>query len=116
MAEATGVFFYVLPGIASTASFTLQKENPFYGSILQVGFAYAFGIAFAIITCAPTSGGHFNPAITICFAIWQGFPWKKVPYYIFAQIFGQYHTPSISIAILWQHHPPFIQRTNENPD
>ncbi|KAG2160961.1 hypothetical protein JADG_000700 [Aureobasidium aubasidani] len=33
---------------------------------------------------------HFNPAMTICFATWQGFPWKKVPYYIFAQIFGAF--------------------------
>lgn len=33
---------------------------------------------------------HFNPAITICFATWQGFPWKKVPYYIFSQVFGAF--------------------------
>jgi hypothetical protein len=81
-AEATGVFFYVYPGIASVASFTLGKEDAAFGSLLQVGFSFALGIAFAIITCAATSGGHFNPAITICFATWQGFPWKKVPYYM----------------------------------
>lgn len=75
------------PGIASQASFFLNGTQPIYGSLFQIGWAYAIGIAFAIITCAATSGGHFNPAITLCFAIWQGFPWKKVPYYIFAQIF-----------------------------
>ncbi|KAI9662523.1 MAG: hypothetical protein M1821_008690 [Bathelium mastoideum] len=90
MAEATGVFFYVYPGIAATAAFILNKANPAYGSFFQVGWAYAIGIAFAIITCAPTSGGHFNPAITICFWFWQGFPLKKVPYYIFSQIFGAF--------------------------
>lgn len=72
MAEATGVFFYVFPGIAAIATFTINKEDAGFGSIFQIGFAFALGIAFAIITCAPTSGGHFNPAITICFAIWQG--------------------------------------------
>ncbi|KAF4551365.1 Hypothetical protein D9617_13g098630 [Elsinoe fawcettii] len=102
LAEATGVFFYVYPGIAATASTFLNQitientttlpstPNPAFGSIFQVGWAFAFGIAFAIIVCAPTSGGHFNPAITICFAVWQGFPWKKVPYYIFSQIFGAF--------------------------
>ncbi|KAL1310776.1 hypothetical protein AAFC00_001023 [Neodothiora populina] len=89
-AEATGVFFYVYPGIAATASFFLNKTDAAFGSLLQVAFAYSFGIAFAIITCAATSGGHFNPAVTIYFAIWQGFPLKKVPYYIFAQIFGSF--------------------------
>ena len=60
------------------------------------------GIAFAIITCASTSGGHFNPAITICFAIWQGFPWKKVPYYIFAQVFGAFVAGLIMTGQYWE--------------
>jgi hypothetical protein len=72
MAEATGVFFYVFAGISSVASFTLATTNPVgaavgipvFGSLFQIGWAFAFGIAFAIITCASTSGGHFNPAIT----------------------------------------------------
>jgi glycerol uptake facilitator-like aquaporin len=70
MAEATGVFFYVFAGIGSLASFTLATTSaageelgvPVFGSIFQIGWAFAIGIAFAIITCAPTSGGHFNPA------------------------------------------------------
>ena len=75
LAEATGVFFYVFPGIASVASTYLNATGASpvtFGSIFQIGWAFAIGIAFAIITCAPTSGGHFNPAITVCFAIWQG--------------------------------------------
>ena len=77
----------VYPGIAATASLFVNTTQtalpiPVFGSLFQIGWAFAFGIAFAIITCASTSGGHFNPAITICFAVWQGFPWKKVPYYM----------------------------------
>lgn len=68
MAEATGVFFYVFPGIAAITAFTLSTTNGLgeaigvstFGGILQIGFAFAFGIAFAIITCAPTSGGHVS--------------------------------------------------------
>lgn len=63
MAEATGVFFYVYPGIASTAAFFLNGLEPQFGSLFMIGWAYAMGIAFAIITCAPTSGGHFNPGM-----------------------------------------------------
>ncbi|KAK5210645.1 hypothetical protein LTR47_001365 [Exophiala xenobiotica] len=109
MAEATGVFFYVFPGIASVASFTLATTNPvaavigvgIFGSLFQIGWAFAIGIAFAIITCAPVSGGHFNPAITICLAIWQGFPWKKVPHYIFAQIFGAFMAGLLLMGCYW---------------
>ena len=109
MAEATGVFFYVFPGIASVASFTLATTNPVgqqlgvpvFGSLFQIGWAFAIGIAFAIITCASTSGGHFNPAITLCFAIWQGFPWRKVPHYIFAQIFGAFIAGLLLMGCYW---------------
>lgn len=65
MGEATGVFFYVFPGIAAVASMTLAFTNgtgetlgvSTFGGIMQIGFAFGFGIAFAIITCASTSGG-----------------------------------------------------------
>lgn len=65
MAEATGVFFYVLPGCAAITAFTLAGYNdtaqslgvPAFGGLMQIGFSFGFGIAFAIITCAATSGG-----------------------------------------------------------
>ena len=105
MAEATGVFFYVFPGIASVASLLVNAENPLgasvFGSFFQIGWGFAVGIAFAIITCAPTSGGHFNPAITIAFAVWQGFPWKKVPYYIVSQIFGAFIAGLVVTGMYW---------------
>ncbi|KAK5115531.1 hypothetical protein LTR62_001190 [Meristemomyces frigidus] len=109
MAEATGVFFYVFPGIAAVCNFTLNKEDAAFGSLLQVGFAFAIGIAFAIITCAPTSGGHFNPAITICFATWQGFPWKKVPYYIISQIFGAFIAGLLMVGMYWEQLSAFAE-------
>lgn len=112
MAEATGVFFYVLPGIATVAGLLVNAENPLgasvFSSFFQISCAFSFGIAFAIITCAPTSGGHFNPAITICFALWQGFPWKKVPYYIVSQIIGAFIAGLLCMGMYW----PQIQELN----
>lgn len=61
---------------------------------------YGAGIMLAIILAGPTSGSHLNPCFTIAFAIFKGFvshlvaqptnqqPWRKVPQYIAAQIFG----------------------------
>lgn len=74
VAETIGVFFYVFPGIASVASLLTNAKNELgaavFGSFFQIGLAFAAGIIFAIIIAAPTSGGHLNPAITICFATW----------------------------------------------
>ncbi|KAJ3489805.1 hypothetical protein NLG97_g5919 [Lecanicillium saksenae] len=113
MAEATGVFFYVFPGIAAVASFTLNLANPVgvaaFGSLFQIGWAFGFGIAFAIICCGPTSGGHFNPCITIAFWFWQGFPLKKVPQYIISQIFGAFIAGLLVMGMYW----PQIQEMKE---
>jgi len=91
-AEALGVFFYCYAGVGSTAAYivgTLAGE-PGLGSLLQIGFAYAFGILLAIVVCAGTSGGHINPCVTICFVVFKGFPPIKGLRYIVAQIFGGY--------------------------
>ena len=47
------------------------------------------------------SGGHFNPAITISFAVWQGFPWRKVPHYILSQIFGAFIAGLVLMGCYW---------------
>ena len=98
IAEALGVAMYVMPGVAATAAQitaifqqSLESTAPpaaTIGSVLSVGFAFGFGIAFAIIVGAPVSGGHFNPAITLSFVIFQGFPVRKAARYLLAQICG----------------------------
>ncbi|KAK7027994.1 hypothetical protein VNI00_015080 [Paramarasmius palmivorus] len=91
-AEFMGVFFYVYAGVGSQCLFILGHILALEGlsSILQVGIAYACGVIFAIVVCASTSGGHFNPCITITFMIFKGFPPLKGLRYITAQILGGY--------------------------
>lgn len=109
LAEVTGVFFYVLPGIAAVTSFTLPTTNGLgeavgvaaLGGVPWIGIAFALGIAFAIITCASTSGGHFNPAITICFVIWNKFPPWKACLYILSQIFGAFLAGLVLMGCYW---------------
>jgi len=91
-AEALGAFLYCFCGIGSQAGFvfgTLSKVDG-VSSVLQIGFAYAVGIMLALTIAAPTSGGHFNPCVTIAFVIFRGFPIRKAPLYILSQIFGAF--------------------------
>jgi len=39
--------------------------------------------------------------VTICLAIWQGFPWKKVPHYILSQIFGAFIAGLLLMGCYW---------------
>ncbi|CAE6438370.1 unnamed protein product [Rhizoctonia solani] len=103
IAEAWGVFCYTYAGVGATAALVIttaaHEEN--LGGLLNVAIAYGFGIAFAIITAASTSGGHFNPCVTIAFCLFRGFPLRKVPRYIFAQCVGAFIA---SICVWGQYH------------
>lgn len=50
-----------------------------------IGF---IAVALGVWVSAGISGGHLNPAITIALATFRGFPWRKVPAYVFAQVMG----------------------------
>ncbi|KAF8227312.1 aquaporin-like protein [Tricholoma matsutake] len=90
-AEMLGVFFYVYAGVGSQMNFVIGNIlNIATSSVLQIGFAYCFGILFAITVCSGTSGGHFNPAISICFVVFKGFPKLKALRYIVAQTIGAF--------------------------
>ncbi|KAI0644606.1 aquaporin-like protein [Trametes meyenii] len=92
IAEGTGTFLYTFAGAGATAAYVLGNilELPGLGSVLQIGIAYAVGIALAMAVCLPTSHGQFNPGITIHAVVFHGLPPLKALRYIVAQIFGAY--------------------------
>ncbi|KAJ7066318.1 aquaporin-like protein [Mycena amicta] len=91
-AEAFGVFLYTYLGVGSQAIYVLGNILKVEGasSALQIGLAYACGILLAITVFNATSGGHFNPAVTIAHVAFDGFPPLKGLRYIFSQILGGY--------------------------
>ncbi|KAJ7063312.1 putative aquaporin 2 [Mycena amicta] len=91
-AEAFGVFLYTYLGVGSQTVYVLGNILKVEGasSVLQVGLAYACGILLAITVCNATSGGHFNPAVTIAHVVFDRFPPLKGLRYIIAQILGGY--------------------------
>jgi MIP family channel proteins len=43
-----------------------------------------------IYVSAGVSGAHLNPAVTLALAALRGFPWRKVPAYVLAQVAGAF--------------------------
>ncbi|TBU30229.1 aquaporin-like protein [Dichomitus squalens] len=89
-AEFVGTFIYVFAGIGSAAAFRLNTSNAEgLSSVLQIGIGYAIGVVLAFVT-QPTSGGHYNPGVSIAFAIMRRISPQKALRYIVAQILGAY--------------------------
>ncbi|KAG1719145.1 aquaporin-like protein [Suillus lakei] len=103
LVEVVGVFLYVYSGLGATAAFIVGTliGSSGLGSLYTIGFAYSMGVVFAVSLCAATSGGHFNPAVTVASVVFRGFPVRKAARYIFAQILAGYITCFI-VYVQWK--------------
>ena len=55
---------------------------------LLICFGWGMAVVFGIYVAGGISGAHINPAVSIAFASFGRFPWKKVPGYCLAQVLG----------------------------
>ncbi|GLB45121.1 putative MIP aquaporin (TC 1.A.8) family protein [Lyophyllum shimeji] len=92
VAEFAGTMVLVVFGTGGVCQVVLSSDPGVVaapkGEWLSLGLGWAIGIAMGVWVSAGISGGHINPAVTLAMATWRGFPWKKVPGYIFAQLMG----------------------------
>lgn len=87
MAEIIGTFALVFCG---TGAIIIDEQT--HGAVTHVGVAITFGfIVLAMIYAfGETSGAHFNPAVTIAFAVAKRFDPKQIFPYIMAQLAGAF--------------------------
>jgi aquaporin Z len=85
VSELVGTFFLVL--VAAGGG---MMGAAFDNSIGRVAAVVAPGLMVMamIMFMGKVSGAHFNPAVSIAFALRQDFPWLRVPGYIVAQVAG----------------------------
>ncbi|HEY8964945.1 MAG TPA: aquaporin, partial [Candidatus Methylacidiphilales bacterium] len=58
--------------------------------LFEVALVWGIGVALAIHLTAARSGAHLNPAVTLAGAVWNGFPWRRVPGYWAGQLAGAF--------------------------
>jgi MIP family channel proteins len=85
LAEFVGTFTLVFAGCGA-----IMVDSVSHGQITHVGVAITFGLVIAAMIYATghISGAHFNPAVTLGFALTRHFSFRRVPLYWLAQLLG----------------------------
>ncbi len=87
LAELIGTYVLVFFGVGSVHVAVLT--NALHG-FWQVAIVWGLAISLAIYATNAVSGAHINPAITLAFAAFRGFPLRKVPAYLLSQLVGAF--------------------------
>lgn len=89
-AEALGTAFLLAVVVGSgIMAERLAPGQP--GLVLLANtLATGAGLVALILSLGPISGAHINPAVTLSLALRKEMPWREVPAYLAAQVFGAF--------------------------
>lgn len=91
--EIIGTFILIFLGDGAVVVSILTGAYGLFGVAILWGFA----VMFAVYWAGGVSAAHINPAVTVAFATWGDFPWRRVPGYIASQLLGAF----LAAATLW---------------
>ncbi len=100
VAEFVGTFALVFVGCGAVIANDVTD-----GKVTLVGIALAFGLTVMTMIYATghISAAHFNPAVTIGFAVAGRFPWRYVPHYLAAEFAGALFASFLHWALVSGH-------------
>lgn len=85
VAEVFGTFLLIFFGCGAVHAAVLTGAQ---SGLWQVAIVWGVAIMLAAYSVGGVSGAHINPAMTLAFAIWRGFPKSRVLPFIAAQLAG----------------------------
>lgn len=86
VAEFAGTMVLILFGAGVVAQVVAAQ----LGDHDSIAWAWGIGVTLGIYVAGRTTGAHLNPAVTLGFAVFRGFPWPKVVPYVLAQTAGAF--------------------------
>ena len=110
IAEFLGTFVLMMFGIGVVAMVVLfPTKNPgetIHGGFTNISLGWGLAVTMGIYVAGKVSGAHLNPAVTLAFAVFRGFPWRKVLPYSLAQTAGAFAAAAL---VYWNYLPAFRQ-------
>ncbi|KAI9312461.1 aquaporin-like protein [Dichotomocladium elegans] len=94
---STLILVLFIDGVSAEQTLIAGSQKSWLTSSLGTGLA----VLFAISVSGHISGAHINPAVTLTFWAFSGFPTRKVPIYFAAQFLGAFFGAALLYAVIW---------------
>jgi glycerol uptake facilitator-like aquaporin len=98
-AEFLGTAFLLAAVVGSGIMAERLAEGNVAIALLANTIATGAALVALILAFEPVSGAHFNPAVTLGFALHRELPWGEVPAYLLAQIAGAFFGVAVAHAM-----------------
>ncbi|MCL1994888.1 MAG: aquaporin family protein [Defluviitaleaceae bacterium] len=103
LGELIGTAMLVFLGTSVVANAVLDDTNGNGGGPIFITIGWAMAVMIPAIIFAEISGSHFNPALTIAFAVAGNFPWEDVPLFVIGQLAGGMLGAAATWAFYYDH-------------
>lgn len=100
-AEALGTFFVVFSPVALAGTSGLADGAR---GLLAASAVSGLAVMAMIYALGPVSAAHFNPAVTLAFAVTRRFPWRYVVPYWISQVIGAIVAAAVAAALFGPGH------------
>ncbi|GAB7339942.1 hypothetical protein MBLNU457_6461t1 [Dothideomycetes sp. NU457] len=95
LSEFMGTFFLIMFGDGVVAQVVLSNGEK--GDYQSISWGWGIGVLLGVYASG-ISGAHINPAVTFANCVFRGFPWRKFPTYVLAQILGAFCASGVVYA------------------
>nr|XP_033775470.1 aquaporin-9 [Geotrypetes seraphini] len=86
LAEFFATSLLIVFGCGCVAQAVLSRGAA--GNIVSISAGFAMAVTMAVYVAGGVSGGHVNPAVSFAMCLMGKLPWRKLPFYILAQLLG----------------------------
>lgn len=99
LGEWLGSTILMAIGIGANLQSVTSANQDQAGNFLTIYWAWGLATMLSIYVAGGSSGAHLNPALSIMLSVWRGFPARRIPVYILAQLLGAFTGAVIAIAL-----------------
>jgi len=108
ISEAIATFIIIAIGDSAACMYVLYDPSPYKQAYWGVCITWGLAVTIAIYVTGGVSGTHANPAVSLAFAMFRGFSWRKVIPYWAAQVAGAF----VGAALVYAMFSPVIDHFN----